>query len=285
LQHDERLADIVSHKRTPLNLQDHLRLASGKAEKLKRSVTVKIRPLDEVDTIMTSTPAISIIVPVYNEEATIGRLLDNLDAPGFAEVIVVDGGSTDRTAEVASPRAHLVRSRMGRAAQMIAGAGTASGEIFLFLHADVLLGKGALDQICQAMADATIVGGNLDIRYEGKDWAARAFTRINRWRRRWGIFYGDSGIFCRRSVFEQLGGYQLWPIMEDYDFARRLSKAGRLAFLESPIWVSDRRCRKSGLLRTMWSWSLIQVCIRWAFRRAIWPDSIGTSAKIVTCSR
>ena len=202
--------------------------------------------------------AISIIVPAYNEEAAIGRLLDSLDAQGSVEVIVVDGGSTDRTAERASQRARLVRSRMGRAAQMNAGAATASNEILLFLHADVLLGIAALDQIRRVMADASIVGGNFDIRYEGKDWAARAFTRINRWRRRWGIFYGDSGIFCRRSVFAELGGYRLWPIMEDYDFARRLSKAGRLAFLECPIWVSDRRWRKSGLLRTLWSWFLIQ---------------------------
>jgi rSAM/selenodomain-associated transferase 2 len=207
---------------------------------------------------MPPAPAISIIVPVYNEEAAIGGLLDTLDAQGTAEVIVVDGGSADRTAELASQRARLVRSEIGRAAQMNAGAAAASCATLLFLHADVRLEAGSLNRICRAMEDTAIVGGNFDIRYEGNDWAAGAFTRINRWRRKWGIFYGDSGIFCRRSVFEKLGGYRLWPIMEDYDFARRLSKAGGLALLECPIWVSDRRWRNSGLLRTLWSWLLIQ---------------------------
>ena len=100
--------------------------------------------------------------------------------------------------------------------------------------------------------------GNFDIRYEGSDWVAAAFTSANRWRRRLGVFYGDSGIFCRREVFEALGGYAPWPILEDYDFARRLRRAGRLALLDEPIWVSDRRWRTCGLLPTLWSWFWVQ---------------------------
>jgi GT2 family glycosyltransferase len=108
------------------------------------------------------------------------------------------------------------------------------------------------------MADAVVVGGNFDIRFDGKDWAATAFTHINRVRRRCGIFYGDSGIFCRRSVFHSLGGFVSWPILEDYEFARRLRRAGKLAYVNEPIWVSDRRWRKSGLVQTMASWFFIQ---------------------------
>ncbi len=135
---------------------------------------------------MPSVPAISIIVPVYNEEATIGGLLQDLRSQRSAEVIVVDGGSTDRTAELAAPNARLIHSEMGRAAQMNAGAAAASGEVLLFLHADARLEDGSLDQIRRAMQDGSIVGGNFDIRYEGDGCAAGIFTRINRWRRNWG---------------------------------------------------------------------------------------------------
>ena len=73
-----------------------------------------------------------------------------------------------------------------------------------------------------------------------------------------GILYGDSGIFCRRSVFKELGGYQAFPVLEDYEFARRLWKRGRLAFLDEPIHVSDRRWRQSSVLGTLWNWFWIQ---------------------------
>jgi rSAM/selenodomain-associated transferase 2 len=201
---------------------------------------------------------ISIIIPVYNEESTIGGLLESLKDHGAVELLVSDGGSVDRTVEIASRYARIVHAKTGRAIQMNAAAHDAVGDILLFLHADCRLGPSGLGMVRTVMADPEIIGGNFDIRYEGDDWAAEAFSRINRWRRRCGIFYGDSGIFCRRSVFHSLGGFACWPILEDYEFARRLGRAGKLAYLNEPIWVSDRRWRNGGLFPTMASWFLIQ---------------------------
>ena len=203
-------------------------------------------------------PSISAIIPTYNEEHTIGRLLENLKELGAEEVIVADGISADRTVEVASTYVRVIRSKTCRALQMNAGARASSGDVLVFLHADVRLGPGGLAAVRESLRDPQLVGGNFDIRYEGSDWVAAAFTSANRWRRRLGVFYGDSGIFCRRKVFESLGGYAPWPILEDYDFARRLRKAGKLALLDEPIWVSDRRWRTSGLLPTLWSWFWVQ---------------------------
>jgi GT2 family glycosyltransferase len=134
----------------------------------------------------------------------------------------------------------------------------ASSEVLLFLHADVRLGPTALARMCEVMRNPSLAGGNFHIHYEGGDFTARAFTRINQWRRHLGVFYGDSGIFVRKSFFESTGGFQPWPILEDYEFARRLWKSGAVALLEEPIYVSDRRWKKGGLLRTLWQWFWIQ---------------------------
>jgi rSAM/selenodomain-associated transferase 2 len=201
---------------------------------------------------------ISIVIPAFNEEGTIGALLANLAELKPEEIIVADGNSTDRTAEIAAQYAKVVISPRGRGIQINAGARESSGSVLLFLHADVRLGPGSLEAIRESLSDPRVVGGNFDVRYQGHDWAAAAFTCVNRWRRRAGVFYGDSGIFCKRHAFEALGGYRPWPILEDYDFARRLRRAGKLALLNDPIYVSDRRWRNSGLLPTLWSWFWVQ---------------------------
>jgi rSAM/selenodomain-associated transferase 2 len=201
---------------------------------------------------------ISVIIPTYNEEEAIGGLLDNLRKLRPDEIIVADGNSTDHTAQIAGLSAKVVVSERGRGIQMNTGARASSGTVLLFLHADVRLGPGSLRAICERMDNLAIVGGNFNVQFEGADWAATAFTQVNRWRRKIGIFYGDSGIFCRRRVFERLGGYRPWPLLEDYDFARRLRRAGKLALLDEPIRVSDRRWRNRGLFPTLWSWFCIQ---------------------------
>jgi rSAM/selenodomain-associated transferase 2 len=202
--------------------------------------------------------AISVIVPVLNEEKCLPALLGDLEAQGPAEVIVADGGSTDGTAGIASRVATVVTSPPGRAVQMNAGARRAKGDVLLFVHADARFGPGALDAVRIAMRDGRVTGGAFDIRYEGDDLAARVFTRVNRVRRSCGVVYGDAGLFCRRAAFERLGGYRELPIMEDYEFARRLLRSGRMAMLDEPIYISDRRWRKAGLLRTLFAWTLIQ---------------------------
>jgi rSAM/selenodomain-associated transferase 2 len=205
-----------------------------------------------------SRPSVSIVIPTYQEAAIIEGLLSHLEELGAEETIVADGGSTDGTAALANARAKVVTGPACRAIQMNLGAQAARGDILLFLHADVRLGTGALEAMRSAMRDVATLGGNFDVRYDGGGMAARVFSVINRQRRRFGVFYGDSGIFCRRTVFQALGGFQAWPVLEDYDLARRLCRAGKLALLREPIYVSDRRWRTAGLLPTLWAWFWIQ---------------------------
>lgn len=201
---------------------------------------------------------VSVIIPTLNEELTIGRLLNSLEQEAALEILVADGGSADGTIQVAEKRACVIRCPRGRSTQMNHAARQANGEILLFLHADVRLEKGAIPAVLAAMRDPQTVGGNFRIRYDGDDVTAAVFTWINRQRYRFGVFYGDSGIFCRKNVFEELGGYAEWPILEDFDFAQRLRRRGKLALLPQTIHVSDRRWRRGGLLATMWNWFWIQ---------------------------
>lgn len=201
---------------------------------------------------------ISVIIPTFNEEASLEGLLQQLAAcPTPHEVLVADGASTDGTVPLAQRYARVLACQRNRGGQLNCAAREARGEVLLFLHADVHLPPGALAAVGRGLADPAVVGGNFGLEFAGSGFSDRAFTVISRWRRWFGIFYGDSGIFVRRAVFDRLGGFREWPLMEDYEFARRLVRAGKTVCLPERLRVSSRRWQRRRLWRTMTSWFFI----------------------------
>ena len=197
------------------------------------------------------------MIPTLNEEASLGRLLDRLRlAPNVYEVVVSDGGSLDRTAALVRPPHRLVRSEPGRGQQLRTGAEAATGDALLFLHADVLPPVFAAAQVSGALSSGH-VGGNFRLRYPdggplGRwlEWLAPVYRRLPR-------YYGDSGIFVRRDVYDACGGFPWVPIMEDVIFVRRMEAAGQTAYLPGPLVSASRRWRGREW-RTLLLWGVMQ---------------------------
>lgn len=224
---------------------------------------------------LLTDPLVSVVVPVLNEAAALPGLLDRLAAlPGRFEVVVVDGGSRDETLALARDhpsRPVVCTAAAGRARQMNSGASAARGNVLLFLHADTALPDDAYPAIVDALRDPRVQGGNFALRFDGGDRFSRVLGTWYRVQRRAGIYYGDSAVFARREVFDHLGGYRPLPIMEDYDFVRRLEKRGRTVCLSGPAVTSARRWRALGVPRTIFSW----VVIRWLFLAGVPPARLA----------
>ena len=174
---------------------------------------------------------------------------------------MADGGSLDATARLARDHAgvsRVVAAPGGRARQLNAGAAVSSGEMLVFVHADSRLPPDAYRSLAAAYRDRRLVGGNFRLRFEGGGRFAQVLAAYYRLSRRLGVYYGDSSLFVRREVFELLGGFQELPIMDDYDFARRLERSGATACLPGPALMSARRWRRAGVTRTVCSWTAIQ---------------------------
>jgi rSAM/selenodomain-associated transferase 2 len=189
---------------------------------------------------------ISVIIPTVNEAERLPRLLVTLAAESEPrEIIVVDGGSADDTpALVRRGGAKLIAAPAGRGGQLRIGADAARGDVLLFLHADSGFPAGGLGCIAGALAARPeLVGGNFRVVFDGDDRFSRWLTRFYAWFRRHGLYYGDSAIFVRRRVYEALGGIRPIALMEDYEFSRRLERAGPTCCLEPPLSTSSRRFR------------------------------------------
>lgn len=199
------------------------------------------------------TAQISVVVPALNEAGGIRETLlalQPLRGRGH-EVIVVDGGSSDGTRELAAPLADLVlNAARGRARQMNAGANRARGAILWFLHADTLAASDADRSILAALAGSD--WGRFDVRLSGRGWRLRVVEALMNLRSRLSaIATGDQGIFVKRKLFEAVGGFPEIPLMEDIALSRRLKQCGRPACLRDRMITSSRRWEANGLIRTV----------------------------------
>lgn len=207
---------------------------------------------------------ISIIIPVLNEEKRIEALLEHAAAlPGDKEIIVVDGGSADRTAELAAHRAVVIEGACGRGPQCNAGARMAHGDIFFFLHADSRLELNALGEIERAVAQGAS-WGCLKLCFGGGHWFGRIVALCSNLRARWrGLVFGDQGIFMSRGLFGQLEGFRELPLMEDYQLSLDLKKRGIAPRqIDSRIVTSARRFTSGGWLRTLWQMRRLRALYR-----------------------
>ncbi|MHA6494586.1 TIGR04283 family arsenosugar biosynthesis glycosyltransferase [Pseudomonas borbori] len=218
--------------------------------------------------------ALSVIIPVRNEADALPRLLQDL-APlrtAGAQLIVVDGGSSDATCELAAPYVDLLlTAQAGRAAQMNAGAAAANGDYLWFVHADTRIGASSIERLFRVLAERPC-WGRFDVRLSGNGLALRVIgSMINLRSRLTGVASGDQAIFLARETFEALGGYAQIPLMEDLDLCRRLKKQARPRCLRPPLTTSSRRWERHGVWRTVWlMWRL-----RLAYYRGVEPERLA----------
>ena len=195
---------------------------------------------------------ISIIEPTLNEETNLPVTLRQLAQRTDVELIVVDGGSTDRTVEVAQAfTSYVFITAPSRARQMNDGARHATGDILVFLHADTFLLPGALDELQRRLTGDGAVGGAFDLNIDSPkkrfQFIARAASRQARFLR---LPAGNQALFVWRQVFEALGGFPDLAIMEDVAFSARLRRAGRLTFIRTGLVTSARRWVANGVWKT-----------------------------------
>jgi len=195
-------------------------------------------------------PTISAIVPVLDEEAALPRTLERLTSLGF-EVIVVDGGSRDASVETARRfGVRVLVSLPGRARQMNRGAARAGGEILFFVHADSRVPDNAAGIIARTLARPGTAAGAFRLAIDSPRPVLRFIAGLANLRSRLlQLPWGDQGLFLTRRVFEEVGGFQDLPLMEDVDLDRRLKRVGRIVLAPAAMTTSARRWERHGPIR------------------------------------
>ncbi len=196
---------------------------------------------------------ISIIIPVLNESANLQRTINSTQPSDNIEVIVVDGGSSDDTRQVAAvPGVRVITSPVGRSQQLNLGAAVATGDILLFLHGDSRLPLGFDQLIRQVMsAKQPPIAGAFRLGIDAPQVLLRWVERGANWRSQvCQMPYGDQGIFLTAKVFQEIGGFLDLPIMEDFELIKRLRRQGKILIVPQPVMTSARRWLQKGILKT-----------------------------------
>jgi rSAM/selenodomain-associated transferase 2 len=194
---------------------------------------------------------VSVIIAALNDEACVGEAVDSALAAGAAEVIVCDGGSSDRTGEVAMAHgARLITSGTMRSRQLNRGASEAANDHLIFLHADTRLPAGAAAAVVRALRDGVIFGG-FRLTFAEPARKLRVAERMINFRTAiTRCPWGDQAQFIHRNTFREIGGFREIPLMEDYDLAIRMKRRGRTTVLPMPVITSGRRFLQKGVWRT-----------------------------------
>ncbi len=203
---------------------------------------------------------LSIVVPVLNEEANLTRLGNLCELPAPVEWIVVDGGSSDRSVAMAAWADRVVTSAPGRARQMNTGAQVATGTHLLFLHADSVLPEDFAAFMTHVDA-VNPAWGFFRVRLSpSSPWLALIGAMMNVRSRLTAVGTGDQGIYVRKSLFDQIGGFPDIALMEDVAISKRLRRLGRPSIWRTTMQTSSRRWRQHGVIRTvvlMWRLRLL----------------------------
>jgi rSAM/selenodomain-associated transferase 2 len=218
---------------------------------------------------MDSLLKVSIIVPTLNEAQGLTETLTQTQQLLPYELVVSDGGSHDDTLEIAEEfTEHVVKGSAGRALQMNAGARVATGDIFLFLHADSRIEPASYEKMLHSLGSSEKIGGAFSLCIDSDKWSLRLIARLANLRSKYfGMAYGDQVFFVKNSTFKQMNGFAELPICEDIDFFKRLRKLGPVILLKEKAFTSSRRWLKEGV----WFTTLRNILIATLFKLGFPP--------------